>query len=36
MVTFTATGSPKLTASYSGDGNFNSSKSATITEVVEQ
>jgi hypothetical protein len=35
-VTFTATGSPKVTASYPGDGNYNTSKSASVTEVVQQ
>ena len=34
-LTFTATGSPKLTASYPGDTNFKSSKSATYTEVAQ-
>ena len=33
-LTFTASGSPKLTASYGGDSNFKSSSSAKVTETV--
>jgi hypothetical protein len=35
MLGFTASGSTKLTASYAGDGNFNTSKFGTVTEVVK-
>jgi hypothetical protein len=33
-LTFTAAGSPKLTATYGGDSNFKSSTSAKVTETV--
>lgn len=33
-LTFTAAGSPKLTASYSGDSNFKASTSAKVTQTV--
>jgi Bacterial Ig-like domain (group 3)/NHL repeat len=35
-LTFTAAGSPKLTASYAGDNNFNSSTSAKVTQTVQK
>ena len=35
QLTFTATGSPKLTAVYASDGNFKSSTSVKVTQVVQ-
>jgi hypothetical protein len=35
-MTFTASGSPKLTATYSGDSNFKTSTSAKVTQTVQQ
>jgi Bacterial Ig-like domain (group 3) len=36
VLTFTASGSPKLTAAYSGDSNFKTSSSPTVTQTVEK